>query len=187
MKKEDTKKESKSTSKKPEKKPNTKLNKKLNKKLKIGWFSFSCCEDSTIMFTELLNDHFEEWSKVIDFQHVRVLKSNNKLEGLDVAFVEGAIASKTDEEKLKNIRKNCKMLVAIGSCACTGMPSAQRNMFDEEKKKEIQFLIDRFKMYDKVYKLDELIKVDAKVPGCPMNEDIFLKTVNEALKKFKII
>jgi len=31
------------------------------KKLKIGWFSFTCCEDSTIMFTEMLNDHFFAW------------------------------------------------------------------------------------------------------------------------------
>src|SRR3989344_1381418 len=102
----------------------------MPKKLKIGWFSFSCCEDSTILFTELLNDHFKEWSKTIDFQHVRVLKSNNKLEGLDVAFVEGAIASENDAKKLKAIRRNCKKLVVIGSCAINGMPSAQRNEFD---------------------------------------------------------
>src|SRR3989344_4087938 len=94
-----------------------------NKKLKIGWFSFSCCEDSTIVFTELLNDHFEEWSKVVDFQYVRVLRKKNKLEGLDVAFVEGAIASDREKKELLEIRKNCKKLVAIGSCACTGGPS----------------------------------------------------------------
>ncbi len=66
-------------------------------KLKIGWFSFSCCEDSSIIFTEMLNDHFEEWAKVIEFQHVRILKSKNKLEGLDIAFIEGAVASPAHE------------------------------------------------------------------------------------------
>ena len=30
-------------------------------KLVVGWFSFTCCEDSTILFTELLNDHLDEW------------------------------------------------------------------------------------------------------------------------------
>lgn len=157
-----------------------------DKKLKIGWFSFSCCEDSTIVLTEMLNDHFDEWSKVLDFQHVRVLKSRNKLEGLDVAFVEGAIASDSDAEKLRNIRKNCKKLVAVGSCAINGMPSAQRNTFDEKRKKEIEFLVKRFSLNDKVLKVEEVVKVDAKVPGCPMSEQAFLNAVDAMLKEFKI-
>jgi hypothetical protein len=36
-------------------------------RLVVGWFSFTCCEDSTILFTELLNDHLEEWKKVVEF------------------------------------------------------------------------------------------------------------------------
>ncbi len=160
---------------------------KQKKKLKIGWFSFSCCEDSTIILTELLNDHFEEWSKVIDFQHVRVLKSKNKLEGLDVAFIEGAIATDKDAEKLKEIRKNCIKLVAVGSCAINGMPSAQRNNFNNEQKKEIEFLIERFNLAKKVSKVEEIVKVDDKVPGCPMSEQAFLDVVNKTLKEFKII
>jgi NAD(P)H-flavin reductase len=157
-----------------------------SKKLKIGWFSFSCCEDSTIVFTELLNDHFFEWAKYMDFQHVRILKKNNKLEGLDVAFVEGAIASKSDEKRLKEIRKNCKKLVAIGSCASNGMPSAQRNAFDPKRKHEIEFIIKRFHLTKKVYKLADVVKVDDSVPGCPMNEQAFLNMLENCLKEFKI-
>ena len=157
-----------------------------DKKLKIGWFSFSCCEDSTIVFTELLNDHFDEWSKIIDFQHVRVLKSKNKLEGLDVAFVEGAIASDADSKKLKKIRKNCKKLVTIGSCANNGLPSAQRNDFNKEQLNEIAFLVKRFKLSNKVLKVEEVVKVDYKVPGCPMSEQLFLKSLDQILKDFGI-
>ena len=61
-------------------------------------------------------------------------KRPSKLEGLDVAFVEGAIASARERKFVEKIRKNCKRLVAIGSCACTGMPSAQRNTFDKKRK-----------------------------------------------------
>ncbi|MFH1290002.1 MAG: hypothetical protein ABIH92_01195 [Nanoarchaeota archaeon] len=167
-------------------KKKVKINRETGKKLKIGWFSFSCCEDSTIVFTEMLNDHFEEWSKVIDFQYVRVLRSKNKLEGLDVAFVEGAIASAREKKKLLEIRKNCKKLVAIGSCACTGGPSAQRNTFSKELEKEIEFLLRKFHQADKVHKLEDLVKVDAKVPGCPMGEETFLKVLNQMLGEFGI-
>lgn len=158
----------------------------MSGKLKVGWFSFTCSEDSTIVFTEMLNDHFSEWNKKIDFQFIRVLRSKNKLEGLDVAFVEGAIASMRDAAKLKKIRKNCKKLVAIGSCAINGMPSAQRNLFDPKRKKEIEFLVERFHLSKKVYKVGELVKVDEQVPGCPMSEKDFLKVLNKCLGEFKV-
>ncbi|MEK6970764.1 MAG: hypothetical protein AABW68_03665 [archaeon] len=159
----------------------------MARKLAIGWFSFSCCEDSTIVFTELLNDHFDDWAKVIDFQHVRILKRSNKIHNLDVAFVEGAIASDHDALKLKEIRKNCKKLVAIGSCAINGMPSAQRNTFDDGKMKEIEFLIEKFHQAKKVRTIGDVVKVDGQVPGCPMAEAAFLDVLDKTLKEFKIV
>lgn len=158
------------------------------KKLAIGWFSFSCCEDSTVMMTELMNDHWQEWVRVINFVDAKILKSkNNKTTPLDVAFIEGAIASDKQADEVKAIRARSKKVVAIGACACTGMPSSQRNAFDEKTRQEIQFLVDRFKLADRVRKLEEVIPVDAKVPGCPMNTDVFLKVLEDELKEFKIV
>lgn len=156
-----------------------------DEKIKVGWFSFSCCEDSTIVFTELLNDHWQDWKKIFDFRHARVLKSKNIMDEFDIAFVEGAIASDIHEEKLKDIRNRSKILVAIGSCACIGMPSAQRNNFSPEQLQEIQFLVDRFKMAPKVLKLADVVKVDYEVPGCPMNPDDFVKKVGIILEELK--
>ena len=61
------------------------------KKLRIGWFTFTCCEDSTIMFTELLNTHWEEWNPKLEFVHAKTLQAHNEMREMDVAFVEGAI------------------------------------------------------------------------------------------------
>jgi len=156
------------------------------KKLRIGWFSFSCCEDSTIMFTELLNDHYQEWMKVLDIRHARVLQTKNVMDHMHVAFIEGAIASPGQEEELKTIRENADAIVAIGACACTGMPSCQRNAFPPEVQEEIKFLLEKFDYGEKAKKLDEIVKVDATVPGCPMDEKKFLETVDWALKEFGI-
>lgn len=157
------------------------------KKLKIGWFTFTCCEDSTIMLAEMLNDNFFIWKKLLDFKHFNVLKSKNDMTDLDVAFVEGAIASDHDKVKLQKIRDNAKYLVAIGACAVTGLPSGQRNNFDEKLKAEISPYLEQFGQSKKVYALHELIKVDDSVPGCPMVESEFLKVVDKYLKLFKII
>ncbi|MBD3156522.1 hypothetical protein GF369_01710 [Candidatus Peregrinibacteria bacterium] len=157
------------------------------KKLKIGWFSFTCCEDSTIMFVEMLNDNFFAFKKLFEFRHANVLQSNNTLSDIDVAFVEGAIASDKDKEKLLKIRKNSQYIVAIGSCAVTGLPSGHRNNFDDKLKKEISPYLLQFDQADTVYALHELVDVDDKVPGCPMIEKTFIEVVDKYLKKFKII
>jgi NAD-reducing hydrogenase small subunit len=158
----------------------------MQKKLRIGWFSFTCCEDSTIMFSELLNDHFFEWKKILDIRHAKVFQSKNILDELDVAFVEGAISSESQADKLKKIRSVSKKLVAIGSCAVTGFPSAQRNLFDEKTKAEIKPLLEKFNYSEKVMKLDEVVVVDAAVPGCPMDTDKFLEVLDNMLKEFNI-
>jgi sulfhydrogenase subunit delta len=148
------------------------------KKIAIGWFSFSCCEDSTIVFTELMNDHWQEWKQIFDFRHAKVLKTNNIMDHFDIAFIEGAMASPEHVEKLKDIRSRSTKLVAIGACAVTGGPSSQRNTFTPEQKAAIQFLVDRFGALPEVLKVSDVVAVDASVPGCPMNTEMFLKAVN---------
>ncbi len=154
-------------------------------KIKIGWFSFSCCEDNTIVMTEVMNDHWQEWKKKFDFRHARVLKSQNIMDEFDVAFIEGAIASDEQADKLREIRGKSKKLVAVGACAIVGMPAGQRNFFDEKQRQEIEFLIARFSALPKVLKVSEVVAVDAEIPGCPMDPDKFLETVDSLVAELK--
>lgn len=138
------------------------------------------------MMTELLNDHWQDWKRRIDFVHARVLQSKNTLKDIDVAFVEGAIATSKDEREVKKIRKNSAHVVAIGACAVDGMPSAQRNFFDKKTKMEIAPILIRFKHRENVVPVHEIITVDDSVPGCPMQTDLFLKTLDKYLGRYKI-
>ena len=157
------------------------------KKLAVSWITFACCEDSTIIFVELLNQHFFEWKDKLDFKFCKFLKGkNNSFDGSDVTFVEGAIATKEDEEMLKSIREKSKRIVAIGSCASTGLPSAQRNQFDESTKREIMMVIERFGHLEKVHPIKDIVKVDYSVPGCPMDEKMFLDTLQKIFTEFGI-
>lgn len=158
-----------------------------DRKLIIGWFSFTCSEDSTILFTELLNENYDKWKKLVEFRHVKSLKTKNELKDLDVAFVEGAISSEEQAKEAKKIRENSEYVVAVGACACTGMPSASRNNLDsEEINEKIKFYLSHFDYSDKVSKLEDVIRVDDKVPGCPMNVETFLEILDKYLKLFKI-
>lgn len=159
----------------------------MAKKLKIGWFSFTCCEDSTMIWIEMMNQRFFEWKKLIDIRYAKVLKDENKLKGLDVAFVEGAITNDRDAKELVKIRKNAKRLVAIGACAVNAMPAGQRNTFDPKIKADIEFILKRFKQADKVLMIKEVVKVDDEVPGCPMEENVFLNVLDKYLKEFGVV
>ncbi len=156
------------------------------KKLRIGWFTFSCCEDSTVLMTEILNDHWQEWAPLLDIRHARVLQKENVLDAMDVAFVEGALASDEHIAKLKKIRSLATKLVAVGACACIGMPSGNRNQFDDHTKEEIEFLTTRFSHLPKVLKLEDVVAIDAKLPGCPMNEQQFIDLMKDMIAEFHI-
>ncbi len=164
---------------------NTDVNKK---KLVVGWFSFTCSEDSTILLTELLNDHLEDWKKVVEFRHLKALKTKNSLTNLDVAFIEGAISSESQAKEAQKIRDNAKYVVAVGACACTGLPSASRNEFtDEQVNERIKWYMSNFSYGKDVKKLGDVIKVDDLVPGCPMNAVIFTQILEKYLKLFEIV
>src|SRR5215204_4552614 len=151
-----------------------------HERLVVGWFSFTCCEDSTILLTELLNDHLDEWKKVVE--------TKNSLAGLDVAFVEGAISSESQAEEVRKIRENSQCVVAIGACACTGKPSTSRNQFVSEQLNErIRWHLSHFDYGKEVKSLNEVIRVDDMVRGCPMKVPAFLQTLNKYLELFGIV
>ena len=156
-------------------------------KLRVGLFSFTSDEGCSMIFLELMNNHFSEWEKLIDFKYFKLLKAKNDLKNLDVAFVEGAISTFKEEKKLKEIRKESKKLIAIGSCAVDGSPSNQRNFFSEDTKNEIKMVLDNFGHKDKVSAIKEIVKVDDFVPGCPMDENKFLDVLNKYLKEFRVV
>lgn len=159
---------------------------KSKKKLVIGWFTFTCSEDSSIMLLELMNDKFFEWKEQLEFKHCKVLKTKNEWGDMDVAFIEGAISSDKEARMAAKIRLLAKKVVAIGSCAVTGMPSAQRNQFGPGLRKEIAPFIEKYGIWEKVRSLKEVIPVDDDVPGCPMTEKGFAIILEKYLKEFGV-
>lgn len=158
---------------------------KMSRKLSLGWFTFSCSEDSTILMTELLNDHWQEWKKIFAFRHAHVLQAKNTFGPFDIAFIEGAIASAAQAEQVRRIRQVTTKLVAVGACAVVGLPAGQRNAFTPKQQEEIRFLVAHFGALPKVLRVSDVVAVDAEVPGCPMDTKVFLETVNRLVDELK--
>ncbi|GHS89306.1 oxidoreductase [Campylobacterota bacterium] len=104
-------------------------------------------------------------------------------EGVDLTLVEGAISSEEDVEKLHKIRKNSKIVVALGDCAVTGNVSAMRNLvgieaalvhaYDELSDTNTGKRPCRVvpKQLERVCALHEQVHIDYFLPGCPPPAD----------------
>jgi coenzyme F420-reducing hydrogenase gamma subunit len=146
-----------------------------NKKLRVGIFSFTADEGCVIVFTEILNDYLIKWQDLVDIVYCRQLKNNNDDSNLDIAIVEGAIATEKELNRIKQVRNNSKKVIAIGSCAINGSPSNQRNHFSPEIMAEIDPLLHQWNHLLKIMSIKEVIPVDAEVAGCPMDEKAFVE------------
>jgi coenzyme F420-reducing hydrogenase gamma subunit len=91
----------------------------------------------------------------------------------DIAIVEGSITRPEDEERLRSIRDRAKILIALGACATIGGINKLKNNFSslEEVKQIVYRDAARSPHLDTAptKALDEVVKVDYQIPGCPIN------------------
>lgn len=98
----------------------------------------------------------------------------------DLGIIEGAVANAENVEVLKEFRQHCKTLVAVGACALNGGIPAMRNQFTLEECLAESYVngmgLDKPcipddpelpMLLDKVYPVQQVVKIDYVLPGCP--------------------
>lgn len=151
------------------------------KKKQVGVFSYSCDEGCSIYLTEIFNTKLIGWLEKMDLVYFLSIKDHREVDHYDIAIVEGVITNKKDKLELEKLRAKTDILIAMGTCTITGVPSAQRNEFNEEQMAQIQDHLDKFDYLPKVLTVPEVVKVDAEVMGCPINEKKFIETFEKYL------
>ena len=98
------------------------------KKPRVEFFDFASCEGCQLQVVNLEEDLLQvlEAVDVVSFREAMKEHSDD----YDIAFVEGSITRRSDETRLKGIRKNAKVLVALGSCATLGGINCIKNFQD---------------------------------------------------------
>ena len=121
-------------------------------------------------------------------------KAELEIPEADVGIVSGGIRNEKEKHVAEEMRKKSKTLVAIGSCACYGGIPALANqyplaeLFDKvyRQSKTTDPANDPSdglpKLTDRVYALDEIVKVDVYIPGCPTNPELVAQAVTSLLQ-----
>jgi len=150
-------------------------------KKRVGIFSLTCDEGCSIYLTEIFNQKLLGWLERADLVYFLSVKNKTDFSGLDIALVEGVVTSQKDKEELEKIRSNARVLIAMGTCAMSALPSGQRNTFTPEQKEEIREHTETYGFLPRALALKEVVKVDDEIPGCPISEEIFIKTFERYL------
>jgi len=150
------------------------------KKPVFGIVSFTC--DEGCQFAILFIDGIFDWLNKFDVQYFHLLKEKNRNAKFDLMFVEGAISTKKQIKKLKKIRKDSKFLVALGACACHGGVPAMKNFIESKE-------LGKYVWNQKILKdsipaagIENYIKVDYNLYGCPVIKKEFVEFLEDFLK-----
>ena len=150
-------------------------------KLATAWLDgCSGCHMSILDMDERLIDLAE----LVDVVYSPIVDTKEFPEDVDIALVEGAVASVDDDKKIRKIRAHSKLLVAMGDCAVAGNVPSMRNPIGPEAilkrayienadaQQQIPCVVVP-QLLQVVRPIHEFVKVDVFLPGCPPSADTF--------------
>ncbi len=112
----------------------------------------------------------------------------------DIGIITGGIRNEEHRKIAREMRKKCKTLIAMGTCACSGGVPALANLYTTEQlcdqvyrdgvttvagatpTEEVPALTDR------VYAVSEEVPVDLQLPGCPTTPETVAAALTALLK-----
>lgn len=148
---------------------------------KVAFFDFTSCEGCQLTVLDALQTHPEllEVVEIVEFREA----SSERAPYYDIAFIEGSCSRPQDEARLQDIRERAGLVVALGACAHLGGINAIRN---RQALPEVRRYVygDRASWYA-TYEpraLETVIRVDAVIPGCPIDREEFVRLVSDLVQ-----
>ena len=91
----------------------------------------------------------------------------------DVGLVEGSISTPEEEERIHQVRKDCKYLITIGACATSGGIQTLRNWADvKEFTRYVYAQPEYIETLETATPVASHVFVDFELRGCPVQSDI---------------
>jgi sulfhydrogenase subunit delta len=151
-------------------------------KPRIAFFDFACCEGCQLQVANL-GEALLDVMKLVEVVEFREVMSEKWQGPLDIAVVEGSITTKEAVERIEKIRARSRILIAYGSCATIGGVNGMKNRFPLD---EIRRTVYGEHAHDfptiATRPVDQVVKVDYYVHGCPIWPPEFIEVLQSALR-----
>jgi len=142
-----------------------------------------------------MDERLIELAEAVELVYSPIADVKEFPEGVDVAIVEGAVGNEEQLELLRVVRSRSRLLIALGDCAVTGNVTALRNTLGANaseavlRKAYVENVTERArvpdeevpKLLERARPLQEVVRVDCYVPGCPPGADLIHYVLTEVL------
>jgi sulfhydrogenase subunit delta len=151
------------------------------KKPKIAVFKFASCDGCQLSLLDA-EDELLAIAGVVDIANFpeasrRILKGP-----YEVGLVEGSITTPHDVERVREIRKSCRVLITIGACATAGGIQALRNWKDVKEFTRLVYASpEHISTLDRSMPVGSYVHVDFELRGCPINKYQLVEVLNAFL------
>lgn len=161
------------------------------KKLKVATTSLAGCFGCHMSFLDI-DERLLELMSVAEFDRSPLTDIKHCSDQVDIGLIEGGLCNAENVHTLREFRKHCKILVAVGACAINGGLPAMRNHVSLDECLEEAYLKgmgvehpgipndpELPLLLDRVHPIHEVVKVDYFLPGCPPSADVFWKFLTD--------
>jgi len=150
-------------------------------KPKIAVFKFASCSGCQLQIVNLESSLLDILGAV-EISYFPMATRKVVAGPYDIGLVEGSVTREADVHELKKIREECKVLVAIGTCAIYGGLQALKNWRDlDDLKKRVYDRPDWITSAKTSTPISDHVKVDAALYGCPIGLDQLVELIVSAL------
>jgi coenzyme F420-reducing hydrogenase gamma subunit len=135
----------------------------------LAVFKFASCDGCQLGILDV-EDLLLDVAATVDIVNFPEASSRVLPGPYDIGLVEGSITTDHDRERLLEIRRQCRTLVAIGACATSGGIQALRNASSVDELAAIVYPHpEYFETLETSTPIAEHVDVDLEVPGCPVD------------------
>lgn len=153
------------------------------KKPKVAVFKFASCDGCQLSLLDA-EDELLLVAGAVDIANFPEASRRVVKGPYDIGLVEGSITTPHDVERVRQIRKECRVLIAIGACATAGGIQALRNWRDVNDMARLVYATpDYISTLDRSMPVGSYVHVDFELRGCPINKYQLLEVVNAFLNE----
>lgn len=145
----------------------------------VAIFDFACCEGCQLQIVNLEEEILDLLNLIQPVEWREAISAHG--DAYDIAIVEGSITRPEDEQRLREIRKRAKVLIALGACATSGGVNRLKNRFDMDEVRTCVYgpvaaAMPHLSTYP-TRALHEIVTVDHSIHGCPISSREFGRIV----------